>query len=186
MNKKLIIVTGLIALVGTAIFVIYPTKPKSLSRPTKNATESTVLKQYKDDIYGIKFMHNSEWSISEINGGNVDYAKPYIFLRAGTTSDVPCDGLGCLPHSGDRDEFIKLYTLEGAPPLNPYFKILRVRGNKWVTIQVTDTLTDCLSPSSCESYIANAPFEKKAKVDSPEYQTYNDFIDLLSTFTFTK
>lgn len=143
-------------------------------------------KTYKNDTYGFEFQYNPNWSIAPINTGlGYNTSQSHVLLWAGTVSDAPCQDLGCPPKSGDRDELTKGDTFEGAPPLNPWFKILRVRGDKWVSIQVTDVNKNCSSEAVCRQYLSSAPLTQKLKVNSTGYQTYNDFIDLLSTLKFT-
>ena len=185
MNKKLIIIIGFTVLIAMMMLVVHFTKSKPTNQYVKKIKPVT-LKKYQNDLYGIEFMYNQEWSISEFGHGNIDGSEPLLLIRAGTTSDELCEDLGCPPRSGDRDIFTKRYTFEGAPPLNPFYKILHVRGNKWVSIQVTDVKINCPSKSFCDNYISNAPLEKKAKIDDSKYQTYNEFIDLLSTFKMIK
>lgn len=149
--------------------------------------EKSNWKTYTDSEYGFEFRYNPNWSTTPINtGSGYDASKPFILLRAGLVSDAPCQDLGCPPKSGDRDVLTKGDTLEGAPPLNPWFKILRVRGNKWVSIQVTDLTKNFSSETECQQYLSQASITQKTKVSSPGYQIYNDFIDLVSTFKFTK
>jgi len=153
---------------------------------TDGGSSTSNLETYQNNEFGFEFKHDSSWSIASINtGSGYNASQPFVVLWAGTTSDAPCQDLNCPPKSGDRDELTKGDTLEGAPPLNPWFKILRVRGNKWVSIQVTDVKKNCSSETVCQQYLSNAPFEQKLKMDSSDYQTYNDFIELISTFKFT-
>lgn len=146
---------------------------------------SVTLQTYKNDQYGFEFQYPSNWSLSPINtGSGYDPSKPFLLIWAGTTSDAPCQDLGCPPKSGDRDELTKGNTYEGG--YNPWYKILRVRGSKWVSIQLTDVSKKCSTDPECQQYVKPIPFEQKMKLTGSEYQNYNAFLDLLSTFTFTK
>src|SRR3989344_590880 len=155
--------------------------------PTSTPKDETAgWKTYTNIKYGFEFKYNPIWSIAPINtGSGYDASKPFVLVWAGTTSDTPCDDFGCPPKSGDRDELTKGDTLQGAPLLNPWFKILRVRGNKWVSIQVTDVNKNCSSEATCQQYLSVALLAQKVKVSIAGYQTYNNFIDLLDTFKFT-
>jgi hypothetical protein len=142
---------------------------------------------FKDAANKIEFKYNYRWSISPINtGSGYDPSNPYLLIWLGETSDEACQDLGCPPRSGDRDELTKGDTMEGGLPIYPWFKILRVRGNKWVSIQVTDVTKNCQTNADCQQYIALAPFEQKIKTDMPGYQAYNDFIELIYSLKFNE
>ncbi|MDP3995098.1 MAG: hypothetical protein U1C18_01835 [Patescibacteria group bacterium] len=142
---------------------------------------------YQHDEPGFAFEYNPVWLIvSDYTSAGIDYTRPLLFVSAGTTSDELCEGLGCAPRSGDREGLTARYTLEGAPPLHPTFTMLRVHGTSWVSIQLTDTTKTCTSESDCEAFLAGAPFEEKSKASGSEYTAYNNFIDMLSTLSFTE
>ncbi len=155
---------------------------------TENQNDKMVgLKIYQDKNFGIEFKYNPKWSIAPINtGSGYDYSRPFILLWSGEISDDVCQDLGCTPKTGDRDVLDKGCTFEGAPPLNPWFKILRVRGNKWVSIQVTDVTKNCQTAEYCHQYIAQAPLNQKIRINKIDYQVYNDFIELISTLKFNE
>ena len=151
----------------------------------KFTNDVSAWKTYTNSQYGFEFKYPSNWSISPINtGGGYDQSKPFILLWAGNTSDEPCQDLGCLPKSGNRDVLTKGDTYEGGPPLSPWYKILRVSGNKWVSIQVTDINKNCSSETSCQGYLTLVPIQERQKLAGQDYVTYNEFIDLLNTFKF--
>ena len=157
----------------------------SVTSTTINETSN--WKTYTNSKYGFEFRYNPNWSIAPINTGlGYDASKPFILLWAGSVSDAPCQDLDCPPKSGDRDVLTKGDTLEGGPPINPWFKILRVHGNKWVSIQITDTTRDFVSEAVLQEYLSPILFEQRIKLNTPDYKTYNDFIELISTFKFTK
>src|SRR3989338_7042964 len=204
MNQKgfvnIILVAVVVVLVGAVGYFMFvkksepiaqqptPTQTKTSMSPTPTPTsQATNFKTYTNSQYGFEFQYNPNWSIAPINTGSVyNASKPYVLLWAGSVSDALCQDLGCPPKSGDRDELTKGDTFEGAPPLNPWFKILRVRGDKWVSIQVTDVNKSCSSEATCQQYLSVALLAQKVKVSIAGYQTYNNFIDLLDTFKFTK
>lgn len=144
-------------------------------------------KTYRNEEYGFEFEYPSSWSVSDNNTGPAyDTSKPFILLSYGKVSNEPCNEYGCPPKPGDRDELTTGDTYQGGPPFNPWFKILRVFGDTAVSIQVTDVNTQCDSPGFCQKYLAAAPFSQRKKLTDINYETYNDFIDLISTFKFTK
>ncbi|MCL5667307.1 MAG: hypothetical protein M1383_06075 [Patescibacteria group bacterium] len=145
------------------------------------------LKTYTNTQYNFEFKYPSDWSLATINtGSGYDASKPYILFWAGNTLDAPCQDMGCPPKSGDRDELTKGDTFEGAPPLNPWYKILRVRGNKWVSIQLTDVNKKCATETECQNYLKTIPFKQKAKLQGSQYQTYNEFLDLIFSIALNK
>lgn len=156
----------------------------SLDTPSDLTPEWTV---YRNEEYGFSFRYPPSWSLSSINtGSGYDGSKPYLLIWAGRTSDAPCDDLGCPPRTGDRDELKKGYTLEGGPPLNPWFDILRVRGDTWVSLSVIDVTIECASQIECDEYVAVAPFSDKVRVNDSRYRTYNDFLTLIDTLEFSR
>ena len=191
-----VVVAILVVVVGYFAFIkkseLIAQQPTLTSTKTPVSPTSTIPSEtanwetYKNTTYGFEFNYNPKWNIAKINtGSGYNASGPFVLLWAGTVSDAPCQDLGCPPKSGDRDELTKGDTFEGAPPLNPWFKILRVRGNKWVSIQVTDVNKNCVSETACKQYLSVAPLAQKLKVNNADYQTYNDFIELLSTFKFS-
>ncbi len=137
--------------------------------------------------YGFEFQYNPKWRVSEVNTSSASNdSQPFLLVWAGTVSDKPCQDLGCPPKSGDREVFEKGDTTPGGIPIYPFYKVLKVRGTQWVSVQVTDVNKSCATQSICQKYLATVPLDTKEKVSGPDYQTYNDFIDLISTFKFTK
>ena len=203
MNQKgfanIILVVVIIILVGAIGYFTFVKKSESVAQQSTLTLTKTLVSPtpttpsetanwgtYKNTTYGFEFNYNPKWNIAKINtGSGYNASEPFVLLWAGTVSDAPCQDLGCSPKSGDRDELTKGDTFEGAPPLNPWFKILRVRGNKWVSIQVTDLNKNCASETVCQQYLSVVPITQKLKVNNADYQTYNDFIELLSTFKFS-
>ncbi len=176
MNKKLILLLVVVIAIGGLLYF------KNFNKGANEPSQTIALKTYTDSKEGFEFQYNSEWNLPS-NGSGYDPAHPYILIRSGIVSDEPCDDLGCLPKSGDREELTKGDTFEGAPPLNPWFRILKVQGTKWVSIQVTDVNTSCISEEACQEYINKAPLQSKQKLGA-DYKTYNEFVDLISSFKF--
>lgn len=187
MRKKILLLSvTAVVVIGTILYLNNPRQQLTEPNQTKNSDSAVVsqnLKTYSNTQNGLEFKYNPEWSISE-NGSMYDPSQPFILLWSGTTSDEPCRDLGCPPKSGDREVLTKGDTLQGGPPLNPWYKILLVRGNKWVSVHVTDIHKNCGSQSICQQYLSELPLERKQKVDDPNSQVYNDFIDLISTLKF--
>ena len=176
------------ALVWTGIWWWYRENvaPLELSpTPTVSQDETSSWKTYRNDQYGFEFRYPSHWGKADNTGSGYDNSNPYLLIWAGAVSRSQCQDLGCPPKPGDRDEFTKGDTFQGAPPLNPWFEILRVHGDTWISIQVTDVNKNCSSETDCQQYLSLASLDGKTRVDNPNYQTYNDFIELISTFKFT-
>jgi hypothetical protein len=180
------VLTICLVLLGVSFLAGCGQQPASQTQPTTPAPVAQ-QSQYKDDSHKLEFSYNSEWNIAPINTSmGYDSSQPYLLVWSGETSNIACYDLGCSPKSGDRDELTKGDTLEGAPPLNPWFKILRVRGNKWVLIQLTDTTKNCQTEEECQSYLSSALITQKVKTNKVGYQAYNDFIELISTLKFNE
>ncbi len=162
-----------------------PTPSSITISPSVTIDPTADWQTYRNEQYGFEFKYNPKWSLANSNKPlQYDPQKPFILAEAGNTRIGPCEDLGCDPEPGDRDELTKGDTFEGAPPLNPWFRILRVRGNKWASIQVTDVSYVCSSESTCTAYLKAAPLDQKKRVANPDYAVYNDFLTLLDTFKF--
>lgn len=137
-----------------------------------------VWKTYVDPVGNFSFKYPPDWkfSTSEV---------PYLLLSSGNVSDEPCLDLGCPPRSGDRVDLSDGFTLEGAPPINPWFKALFVKGEVWVSIQMTDGSFECTTSEDCQSYLQRAAFTKGGqRVMDPDYDAYNQFVGVLDSFRF--
>jgi hypothetical protein len=157
---------------------------ESLDIPSKILT---IKKLYKDEEYKFRFTYNPAWTISSTNTGKeYDSSNPYILVNAGKTSDSPCENYGCPIRPGNREELSKGDTFESAPPLNPWFKILLVSGNDWVSVQLVDAEKKCIAEAACQQFLSSIPLDKKEKKDGAEYNTYNDFLDLISSLEITE
>lgn len=154
----------------------FGTAPKVTSSA---GTNTSSWQTYQDQKNGFEFRYPANWSLS-VNGSKYDSAKPFILLWTGTVSY--CE-YGCIA-SGDRIELTSGDTTEGAPPINPWYKFLQVKNKTWISLQVTDTSKNCTTSDDCFAYTKSLPIEFKQKVAG--LSTYNSFLDIISTFKFTK
>ena len=157
---------------------------------------------YTDQSLGVQFEYPSEWSDS-YRTDKINY-----WVRADDISDLSeiCELGLCKPYVEDikqklNDGSIKGYvefsenkgfikkgcTIQGAPPLSPYYELNFIKDNKWMYFYVVDYKTtwpvgrdDTVnkeSIKSCGDYIDK--IDLPSNVNDSKYKTYNDFIDII-------
>ena len=165
--------------------------------------ETAGWKTYVDSLAGISFKHPSNWGL-----WSSEALIPFSIYSVNIDElEEECSGLGlCQQGVRNTEERInngtienliefsdgkgyirKNCTVEGAPPLSPWYGVYFIKDNKWVEVQVTDygtiwPITD-EGVEDCISYINRISIPNK--VDSPNYKIYNDFITIIqSTLKF--
>lgn len=68
-------------------------------------------------------------------------------------------------------------TVEGAPPISPWYKLTFIKGDEYYTFQLTDYSTTFKTENEATAYLAQ--IHAPAKVTTGKYEVYNDFITLI-------